>query len=448
MSIRVLKRAIRGTLARLGYEIRKQEPPTLSVGENKVGLVAPSPPSVPNTLDMAIVSAARKNLASATAHEATVKLPSYGTRWQPQAMEIRNAIESFADPVQCLRYAQTRISFDHRESGGYVQDLPRIQLYDDLVRHEFPWFGPAMDVMKESPLSVEESLVNIRDRYVSNIFYWHVRYVLACMTYLPSPKRILEIGGGYGAPARLWMTNPISAVSSYCMVDIPECLFFAEVALKQEFGNAVGYFDGTDPGTAIVLVPISRLKDFSRPSDLVVNTGSLQEMTDEWVDYYMTWLDGYGARYFYSVNYAAQPLSTMAESRNLWSPRPSAQWSTRYLNVDVPLIRAQGPNNDFLEAIYEREPAKASLKDWSVRRGHVLSRATYVEGLDLLRQDLNTADALSFLNFVLAEFKFVPKEALWIVNWLDSQQVPEASEIRQRLSLMKGGETHPYGARS
>lgn len=453
MLIRYLKWVILRLAHRCGYTIIKKpmQPPTATLAALDQSSPAPEPsspqvpaeiagPAVVETVEHRIVAQAKDHLRKAL-KERDPQQPAYGTRWQPHADRIRGDIDSFLDPVQCLHYAQTRITFDHRESDGYVQDLARIKLYEALVRHEFRHFSAALDAMDDNPLSVPQSLHQVGGRAVSNIFFWHARFVLGGCTYIEPPKRIFEIGGGYGAAARLWMKNPIVPISSFVIVDIPECLFFADVALRHEFGDAVGYFDGTDPGTPIVLVPLPLLASFERPSDLVMNTGSMQEMTDEWIDYYMAWLDRADTRYFYSVNYAAQPLSLLAESRNLWSPRPSAAWSTRRLNLNVPIIRAQGPGNDFAEAYFEKTPAQDSLKAWSVYRGHSLMPETFVEGLDLLRQNLNVGDALAFLQLVLKQMRYVPKELLWIANWLDAQGCIEVKPIQQKLLSQMGGIT-------
>jgi hypothetical protein len=97
--------------------------------------------------------------------------------------------------------------------------------------------------MLENPLSGPESLGEFNGRTVSRVLYYHARNVLAGITYANEPRRVLEIVGGYGEIARLWVTNAIAPAKSYVIVDIPECLFFAEVALRSEFGEEVGYFE-------------------------------------------------------------------------------------------------------------------------------------------------------------------------------------------------------------
>ena len=320
------------------------------------------------------------------------------------------------DSASCLHYAQYNITFDGRPP--FPADRMLIQFREWAVENEFPNLIPALRGMSENPLSGPESLGEFNGRTVSRVLYYHARNVLAGITYANEPRRVLEIGGGYGEIARLWVTNAIAPAESYVIVDIPECLFFAEVALRSEFGEEVGYFERDDPGTRILLIPIPYLSELTRTSDLVVNTGSMQEMTDQWIDFYMDWISKSGARYFYSLNYAAQPMSVMGESRNLWTQRPGPEWSTRHLRLNIPLLDLEGPTRDYLETLYEKSPAVRSLREWSIYRGHIMSKTTYVEGLDLLRQELTIENAKAFVDAVTAQMPYHPKELLYVVEWL------------------------------
>jgi hypothetical protein len=379
---------------------------------------------------------ARRHLEKAIAH-ISPNQPSYGSRWQPQIDAIRSAIPALRDSMACLHYAQKEITFDGRPP--FPSDLMQIQFREWAVENEFPHLIPTLRQMYDNPLSYPESLGEFNGRTISRIFYCHARIVLAGVTYANSPKRILEIGGGYGEIARLWLTNSIAPAESYVIVDIPESLFFAEVALKAEFGDQVAYFEGCDPGTRILLVPIPYLNELTRPADLVVNTGSMQEMTDEWVDFYIDWLAKYDTRYFYSLNYIAQPIAVMGESRNQWSQRLGAEWSTRHLRLDIPLLDLEGPTRDFLEALYEKTPAKRSLQEWSIYRGHILSKPTYVEGLDLLRQDFTIQNATTFVRTVMEKMSYHPKELLYVVEWLTRQGESEFEPLRGELREELGG---------
>jgi putative sugar O-methyltransferase len=386
----------------------------------------------------AIVSQARAHLLETLSHQS--KLPEYGSRWQPQVEAIGRDISSLTDSDACLRYAQYNITFDGRPP--FPGDTGIVQMREWAVANEFPQHAGALLLMSENPMSGAESLGEFNGRLVSLVMYYHARNVLAALTYADKPRRIVEIGGGYGEIARMWLKNPIAPPQFYVIADIPECLFFAEVALRAEFGDKVGYFDGSDPGSPILLVPLPFLADFRRSSDIVINTGSMQEMTDEWIDFYMAWLSHYDTRYFYCLNYAAQPISIMGESRNLWTQRPGPEWSTRHLRLNIPLQDLVGPTRDYLETLYEKTPATRSLKEWSIYRGHILSKTTYVEGLDLLRQNLTIENASTFLNTVMEYMPYHPKELLWIARWLVNNGASPYSAACKLLEAELGGELY------
>src|SRR5262245_6110059 len=200
-----------------------------------------------------LVIEARRHLEKALSHISPSQ-PSYGSRWQPQIDAIRRDIPALRDSMSCLYYAQKEITFDGRPP--FPSDTMQIQFREWAVENEFPNLIPTLRQMYDNPLSYPESLGQFNGRTISRIFYCHARIVLAGITYAHKPKRILEIGGGYGEIARLWLTNKIAPAESYVIVDIPESLFFAEIALRCEFRDQVGYFDGHDPGTRILLVPI------------------------------------------------------------------------------------------------------------------------------------------------------------------------------------------------
>jgi len=389
----------------------------------------------------AIVTEARAHLSETLSRQS--KLPDYGSRWQPQVEAMGRDIPSLTDSDACLRYAQYNITFDGRPP--FPGDTGIVQMREWAVANEFPQHAGALLLMSENPMSGAESLGKFNGRLVSLVMYYHARNVLAALTYANKPRRIVEIGGGYGEIARMWLKNPVAPPEFYVIADIPECLFFAEVALRAEFGDKVGYFDGSDPGSPILLVPLPFLADFRRSSDIVINTGSMQEMTDEWIDFYMAWLSHYDTRFFYCLNYAAQPISIMGESRNLWTQRPGPEWSTRHLRLNIPLQDLVGPTRDYLETLYEKTPANRSLKEWSIYRGHIMSKTTYVEGLDLLRQRLTVENAALFVDAVLEQMPYHPKELLYVVEWLLARGRREYEVIRTTLRSELGGmlEHHP-----
>jgi hypothetical protein len=385
-------------------------------------------------------------VAEARAHLAAVSdirsdLPPYGSRWEPQVRAIRRDIDLLKTSAAALRYAQRHITFDGQVP--FPSDPMVIQFREWAVANEFPNLVAALRDMRENLRTAPDGLGEFNGRTVSQALYGHARNVLAGITYANAPRCITEVGGGYGEIARLWLTNTLAPAESYVIIDIPECLFFAEVALRGEFGDEVYYFDGRDPGARVLLVPLPRLSQLRRGADLVINTGSMQEMTDEWIDFYMEWLDRYDASLFYCLNYAAQPIDVLGESRNLWTHRPSRQWSTRHLRLNIPLMDLEGPTRDFLEALYEKKPATGDLAEWSIFRGHILSKTTLVEGLDLLRQNFTVENAKAFADLVIQKMPYRPKELLYVLNWLVDHHEDQYVKLRDKLRSDLGGEVVP-----
>src|SRR5262249_61658863 len=160
-------------------------------------------------------------------------LPHHGARWQPQVDAIRRDIPALTSVAECLRYAQYHITFDGRPP--FPGDVQVVRFREWAVQNEFPQFAHDLLAMSENPQSGTESLGEFHGRTVSLVMYYHARNVLAGITYAGKPKRVLEIGGGYGEIAPLWVKNTVAGAGSYVIVDIPECLFLAEVALRSEF---------------------------------------------------------------------------------------------------------------------------------------------------------------------------------------------------------------------
>src|SRR5260370_32934455 len=109
----------------------------------------------------------------------------------------------------------------------------------------------------------------------------------------------------------------------------------------------------------------------------------------------------------------------------------------------MPLLNLEGQPRDFLEARYEKTPATRSLKEWSIDRGHMLSKPTYVEGLDLLRQDFTIENAATFVKTVMERMPYRPKELLYIVEWLTRQGANEVEPVRRQIEGRTGGFLSP-----
>lgn len=342
-------------------------------------------------------------------------VPDIG-RWSHWTAKMREAIPGFSTPTEVLRFAQGELPFTHLE-----RTPPEVvSIAYQLLEREFPWLQDKIEAVEENPASIVERLLRCDGRLVSNMFLWHLRSVFAAQTFVDKTAKVLEIGTGYGAFCRLWLLSDIKPCERYVLVDVPESLFFAEVCLRETFGGDVGYFLGRDPGTRILLVPVPKLEEFKGETDLVINIGSLQEMSTEWVRFYMNWIDHTSPGFFYSLNYVASPLALMAESRNYWAPRLSPRWSTLHINPDPPLVKMMCIGRDFCEAIYELKPAMGRLVEWSHWSGRKISRQSFIEGLDLLRQDQSQDNTNAFFDAVVDGWpgppRTLPKELMAIAT--------------------------------
>jgi putative sugar O-methyltransferase len=381
----------------------------------------------------------KRHLTSALADQVTV--PALGSRWQPQADKIRASIRTLTSNRQALHFAQREITFDHRTS--VQREISYLPIYEREIKWEFPWFSEALDLLSDNPEATGESITPDRGRFISNVLFYHARILFECLSIVKAPSAVLEIGGGYGALARLWLNNPIHIPDLYIIVDAPECLFFAESALRAEFGSQVAYAgEDSVPDHRILLVPFTRLDTLKgRPINLLVNTGSMQEMTDEWIDFYMAWLDERSPDWFYSLNYAAQPINLLGESRNIWGPRPSRVWAARLLFLNPAILRFQSAGRDWLSAIYQRDDfngATDSRCEWL--RNTRITRDTYVHWLDAFRRTGDVDLMHDLLRRVELELRYWPKEMLWVAQaLLKTEWRSEAEPLVRQLAQMRGG---------
>jgi hypothetical protein len=353
---------------------------------------------------------------------------------------MRDAISGFADARDVIEFAQSRVGFEHRYP--LVDTLRYYPLYQRELVSEFPRLKEHLGTFADWADSRVDTVALINGHLQSNMVPYLMRIIWRCLTLLPSsPRRIAEIGGGYGALARLWLTNPVAQPGVYILIDIPESLFFCDVLLRKEFGDdAVFYAQSAEPFALssladhkIILCPISAIDAIrSVDLDLIINTGSMQEMTEEWIEFYTRWMDDQPARYFYSLNYAAQPLGELAESINTWSPRPSTRWTARTLRWNPPFVRLQTDRN-YLEALYEKADASLSEEAAERRLSELMERAitgdVFVECLDVFRRSMDSKIAVRALQAVVA-MQYHPKEALWLADYV-MKNLGDLSEEQQ-----------------
>ncbi len=342
---------------------------------------------------------------------------------------MRDDISRFKSAQEAIIFAQTKIDFDHRDTVEASAHL--FQLHAQTLKEEFPHFANLVDELGDSRFSRPETMLTKGTQLVSNVLFFHLSYVLQCLTWVPKPDLICEIGGGYGAPARLWLMNPVHQPGTYVIVDFPESLFFAEVFLRSNFdGLTVHYVTDAKPlerdfvrQFRVVLCPIHHVEALSQlPFDLVVNTGSMQEMTEEWIDFWMLWLKQLNSRFFYSLNYFDQPLNFMAESGNVWSPRPTPEWAVRIQRFNPAFVMQQTDRN-YAEMLYEKTGASplaspaALAARYQLTRERFLNGQTLLECMDIVRLNAGEEIMWDLLQRAM-DMRTLPKEAYFLAETL------------------------------
>ena len=259
------------------------------------------------------------------------------------------------------------------------------------------------------------------------------------MSYRSDIRSVFEIGGGYGATARMWKLT--AGVDRYAVADFPESLFFAEVFLRANFPDANLLYvrdpaDATRAGEAdFVLCPIEHVESLKTVRfDLAVNTGSLPEMTEEWVDFWMDYLDAANVSLFYSLNYFGQPLEFMSESMNAWSPRLRPRWTARLLRAE-PFFVVTQTTRVFAETMYEKGDSadvQAANRAFELYDRRLFDVQCMLEQMDAVRVTADAGQMWRLLERMMQQHPWVPTEAYWLAEKLSSNGAAGAD--RDRLS--------------
>ncbi len=166
------------------------------------------------------------------------------TWWAERQAMSHNAIEMFETVEAAIGRAQSKSSFDHREyDQRQLTQTINFKLAELKLR--FPNFIPEyFPELTESSFSAPESVLTCSDgRRLSSIFLTHLYFYLRTTGELkPGQKysRIVEIGSGYGALARIFKT--MLPDTTYVLIDLPESLFYAQVFLQSNFPDAKVFY--------------------------------------------------------------------------------------------------------------------------------------------------------------------------------------------------------------
>ena len=308
---------------------------------------------------MDILDAARANYRRAKAYPYPAAF-ALSERWSHWATMAANAIDGFSAPTEAIWFAQQKLGFEHRHS--VEGSAHRWSLYEKALLDDFPDRAAELQHLHESHLSSPVTVKWFQGRPMSNMLFWHAYEYLSTSRAVPSPRRIVEIGGGYGSLARLWWENS-STLESYWMTDFPEALFFAEVYLRSHFpGLKVHYWSTGDKledvekaAPNLVFFPAQCANEITGLSgDLLVNSGSMQEMPETAIIYWSKWIEEAAISNFWACNYFLQPIEqTRGGSANWMCPRVSRDWHCVSTRLDPPIVRTQTLRH-FREVIYRR----------------------------------------------------------------------------------------------
>ena len=222
--------------------------------------------------------------------------------WEQHQRENRKQIEQFLDANAAISYAQNGMQsgFDgRRHEEGYEERRFAETVSAWKMKELKRVFGSLPSWAQESELSKN---ITIDDQELSNSFLTHLYHYLRIQQLEPNANVILEIGGGYGALARIFKLGKPDC--KYILVDLPESLLYADVFLRGNFPSAtISYTPSEECDFLLVSVP--EIDSLSHVNvDLVINTGSFQAMTEEtnlfWANFFQKKI---ATAALYSFNY-------------------------------------------------------------------------------------------------------------------------------------------------
>jgi hypothetical protein len=307
-----------------------------------------------------------------------------GAHWDRKQSGFARVALLLDDPRHIVLCAQhgSLSGFDHRIIGD--PDTARAIISDKFVEldRDFKTWRSDSASLQESPFSIRSSVEIFDDREYSSIFLTHLFYYLRISQFLKADfSRVLEIGGGYGGLARIFTER---GVSQYIIIDLPGSLIFSYTFLRLNFPDAkIAFISSAITPTAeefstanFVLVPpqfMHRLVGLD--IDLVVNTGSMQEMPQETVDFFMNFIQNLAsARYFYSFNYFICAKQNFSETSghddpsqsNFICPKLDRNWEILFSRLNPWGITIDCAGRNWLEILVKRRARKGD----NVRRAH------------------------------------------------------------------------------
>lgn len=291
---------------------------------------------------------------------------SIGSWWKIIQQNHFNKILSFNHAEDAIKYCQGTSGFDHR-IFDYEVAMRIINFKIKKLKLLFPCFCLNDNYnLVESIYSDNASLVEIDGKKYSSIFLTHLYYYLrSSSTSANKISRVIEIGGGYGALARIFKI--MDPKVNYCIIDLPESLFYAYIFLSLNFPNArIAYIRQNTKiqlsDFDFVLIPIQMYEILNKEHfDIVINTGSLQEMPPITVNFWMKFIqDIIIIERFYSFNYYLNNkylfLETSNEEANLICPILDPYWTVDFFEINPKIATVDACERNWLEICLKRIP--------------------------------------------------------------------------------------------
>ncbi len=251
--------------------------------------------------------------------------------WGKKQRRMVRFIAGNASPLEAVKFAQTprNCAFDHRR--GYKDKVVQFKLNELLKRF------PELPDIKESKYSIPGT---VGENGYSNMFLTHLYFYLNIMEHSIVPKRILEIGAGYGGLARIFKV--LHPEIAYTIIDLPESIYFSKHFLTL---NRIEDICFVLPEDMEVLS--------GEPFDVVVNTFSFQEMPFDTILAYVDFMEsGLRVKGFYTCNYYKNKEVSGEQSYDGDLPVDD-RWTVLYDNYNAPILTIDSPRS-FKELYLER----------------------------------------------------------------------------------------------
>jgi putative sugar O-methyltransferase len=210
--------------------------------------------------------------------------PTYGSRLTPQAMDasFESARRLNADIER--RWFRSALGGDHQARRDF--DVARLAW--DQARWPFD-----LDGLGESEVGVPPQTFRLRPEGAAIWTRPYLNYLL-CLAGLSrhvdsSPRRFLELGGGFGVLGEIVLSRAADAV--YVNLDLPPLLTVASSYLDTLFGDRVATYESFAAEGALEVsgsacLPNWRIRDLRAPFDVFLNSFSFQEMEPDVVERY------------------------------------------------------------------------------------------------------------------------------------------------------------------